>query len=178
MVVRKRKKKNKLRGHRSMGKGDTKNNRGGGSRGGRGRAGSKKHKRFSYLHEVGMLRKLKPKIKFDSLNLKDIDKKITELTLQKDSQKEDGLVVFDGKKQRIEKILSVGELKQKAFFKNVAFSKKAAEKIEKAGGKIENKKDTASETSKSGSKNETKTSNDLAAGTKVPTDLAVEVDKK
>ena len=161
MVVRKRKKKNKLRGHRSMGKGDTKNNRGGGSRGGRGRAGSKKHNRLKYLHEVGMLRKLKPKFKLDSLNLKDIDKLITQLSLKKDTQKEDGLVVFDGRKQGIEKILSVGELKQKAFFKNVAFSKKAAEKIEKAGGKIEDKKDTANKSIES-------------HGIKESTDLAVE----
>ena len=49
----------------------------------------------------------------------------------------EGMLVFDGKKLGVEKILGVGELHRKAFFKNVALSKKAVQKIQKAGGKIE-----------------------------------------
>jgi len=143
VVVRKRKKKNKLRARRTFGKGDTKNNRGAGVRGGRGRAGSKKHNKMKYLSEVGTLRKLKPKKKYPSLNLDDINKLIEKISKQKESEKHEGLLVFDGKKLGIRKILSVGELKQKVFFKNVSLSKQALEKVEKAGAKFsgETKKD-------------------------------------
>ena len=57
MTIRKRKKKNKLRGHRTHGKGDTKNHRGAGSRGGVGRAGSHKHKFTKYYGEFGTEKK-------------------------------------------------------------------------------------------------------------------------
>lgn len=137
MVERKRKKKNKLRANRTMGKGNTKNNRGGGSRGGRGRGGSKKHKRQLFLHEVGALRKLKPKKKGLALNLFDVNKRLEAIAGQKDAIKEEGMIVFDGKKERVKKILSTGKILQKAFFKNVLASAKAVEKIEEQGGKID-----------------------------------------
>ena len=57
MTVRKRKKKNILRGHRTHGHGDTKNGRGAGSRGGVGRAGSHKHKFTKYAGEFGIEKK-------------------------------------------------------------------------------------------------------------------------
>ncbi len=140
MTERKRKKKNKMRGNRTFGYGDTKNNRGGGSRGGRGDAGSKKHKRQLYQHEVGALRRLKPKQKLLALNLHDINKKITALLAKKDPQKENGMIVFDGKKLGVGKILGVGEISHKAVFKNVSASMQAAEKISKIGGKLEMQK--------------------------------------
>ncbi len=136
MVERRRRKKNRLRANRTMGKGNTKNKRGAGTRGGRGRGGSKKHKRQLFLHEVGALRKFKARKKLPALNLRDGNKLVEKLLTQKDVQKEDGLVVFDGKKMRIEKVLSVGELHHKIVFKNVLVSKKAAEKISVAGGKV------------------------------------------
>ncbi|MBI2597707.1 MAG: uL15 family ribosomal protein [Candidatus Diapherotrites archaeon] len=145
MVERKRKKKNRLRGQRTMGKGDTKNKRGAGTRGGRGRAGSGKHERNLYFHEVGALRKLKPKKKGLALNLKDINRMLEELGQKKETEKEEGLIVFDGKKTGVKKILSTGHLVHKAVFKNVTASKKAIEKIGASGSKIENQKETFEE---------------------------------
>ena len=59
MVVRRRKKKNKLRGQRTHGGGGTKNRRGAGCRGGVGKAGSHKHKFSKYYVEFGIKKKLK-----------------------------------------------------------------------------------------------------------------------
>ena len=53
MPERTRRKKNKLRGNRTHGKGNTKNHRGAGSKGGRGRAGSHKHKFSKYYKTFG-----------------------------------------------------------------------------------------------------------------------------
>jgi hypothetical protein len=47
------------------------------------------------------------------------------------------LILLDGEKQGLGKVLSRGELKHKVFFKNVFASKKAVEKIKALGGKIE-----------------------------------------
>ena len=145
MTQRTRRKKHKLRVNRTMGHGDTKNNRGGGSRGGRGDAGSKKHKRQLYQHEVGALRKLKPKQKQLALNLEDVSKKIARLLEQKDAEKLNGEIVFDGKKMGVGKILGVGELRHKAVFRNVSASAKAFEKIKKECGKFEQETETGAE---------------------------------
>jgi large subunit ribosomal protein L15 len=125
MVVRKRKRVNKLRGNRTHGGGDKKNRRGAGSRGGRGRAGSHKHKFSKYWMTFGMKRKLKAKKKLESVNLQEIHKFLDEKG------------VLDGAAKGIGKILGKGELKRKIIVKNVKVSKIAAEKIEAAGGKIQ-----------------------------------------
>ena len=58
MVVRKRKKLvNKMLGQRTRGNGDTKRRRGAGSRGGRGLAGSHKHKYSKYAGKFGQEKK-------------------------------------------------------------------------------------------------------------------------
>ena len=125
MVVRKRKRVNKLRGNRTHGGGDKKNRRGAGSRGGRGRAGSHKHKFSKYWMTFGMKRKLKAKKKLESVNLQEIYKYL------------DDKGIFDGAAKGIGKILGKGELKRKIIVKNVKVSRIAAEKIEAAGGKIQ-----------------------------------------
>ena len=147
MTDRKRKKKNKLRGHRTMGKGDTKNRRGAGSRGGRGNAGSRKHKRQLFLWRVGSLRRLKPKKKMPAINLTDASRMLEKMKSEKEAKKEGNLLVFDGQKQRIGKILSVGTLLVPAVFRNVSASRRAAEKIEQAGGKIDLPRQTEQEES-------------------------------
>jgi len=125
MVVRKRRRVNKLRGNRTHGGGDKKNRRGAGSRGGRGRAGSHKHKFSKYWMTFGMKRKLKAKKRLESVNLQEIDKYLDEKG------------VIDGKAKGIGKIIGKGELKRKIIARNVRVSKIAAEKIIAAGGKIE-----------------------------------------
>ena len=132
MTVRKRKKKNKLRGHRTHGKGDTKRKRGAGSRGGRGRAGSHKHKYSIYYKDFGGKIKLKPKKKGIALNLKDVKKELL--------KKEGAYYLLDGKKLKIAKILGRGTINFKLKVRNVALTKVAREKIQKAGGIVEEEK--------------------------------------
>jgi large subunit ribosomal protein L15 len=137
MVERKRKKKNKLRGQRSHGKGNTKNKRGAGCRGGRGRAGSHKHKFSKYYSDFGVKRKLKAKQKRDSINVGEIDSKIEKWIEQKKAERKNDLVVIDGKKIGIQKITGRGIIKEKILVKNVKLSEKARTTIEDADGEIE-----------------------------------------
>ena len=137
MTVRKRKKKNKLRGHRTHGKGDTKNKRGAGSRGGRGRAGSHKHKFTKYFGEFGQdKKKITGKPLGPSLNLDQIDAALPKWMEQKKVVKEGTNIVVDGKKLGFVKIIGRGQLDSKVVFENVKVSKKALEKLEKSGSTV------------------------------------------
>ena len=135
MIERKRKKKNKVRGERTHGKGDTKNNRGGGCRGGRGKAGANKGKFASIGRFLNRKTRLKAKPKKDSITLGYLDTKLDSLVAK-------GKVEMDGKKYVItpeagyEKILSQGNTTKQLILK-INASKKAIEKIESAGGKFE-----------------------------------------
>ncbi|MBN2127047.1 MAG: uL15 family ribosomal protein [Candidatus Diapherotrites archaeon] len=133
----KRKKKEKMRGHRSHGKGNTKNKRGAGCRGGRGKGGSKKHKFTKYYMEFGAKRTLKAKPQGKAINLSEIN-----FLLEKIQEKENGFIVFDGIKTGYSKILSKGTLNQKVLFKNVTASKKAIEKINESDSKIQGLEET------------------------------------
>ncbi|MCD6478404.1 MAG: uL15 family ribosomal protein [Candidatus Diapherotrites archaeon] len=135
MVVRKRKKKNKLRGKRTHGKGNTKNKRGAGSRGGRGRAGSARHKRMLFLGEEKK-KKLKPKKKPDAINLKELERLLDRLESEKRLVLENGLIVVDGKKLGFGKVLSRGNIKRGIKLINAKASEKALEKIINAGGTV------------------------------------------
>jgi large subunit ribosomal protein L15 len=121
MVVRRRKKVRKMRGKRSYGYGSHKKHRGGGSRGGRGKAGLKKHKKsWMTRYEPNHFGKSKFKVpirakkQIKAINLKDID------ILAKS----------------LNKVLSTGKLTKSLIIKARFFSNKAKEKIEKSGGKV------------------------------------------
>ena len=137
MVVRKRRKKEKLRGKRSHGKGNTKNKRGAGCRGGRGRAGSHKHKYTKYYKDFGTNKKLKIKGAVLAINLSDLSQKLPKLLENNRVEKEGDAFVIDGNKIGYGKILGRGSLKEKIVVRNMEVSKKAAEIIESAGGKVE-----------------------------------------
>ncbi|MBU0662127.1 uL15 family ribosomal protein [Candidatus Micrarchaeota archaeon] len=137
MVVRRDKKKIKLRGQRYHGGGNTKNRRGAGCRGGRGRAGSHKHKFSKYYGDYGMKRKLKAKKKGTALNICGLEKVIERLSAKKEVEKEGALIVIDGRELGIEKILGMGMIKEKVLLRNVMVSRRAKEAVEKAGGKVE-----------------------------------------
>lgn len=137
MVVRRRKKKNRLRGQRTHGKGNTKNKRGAGCRGGRGRAGSHKHKFSKYYMTFGVKRKLKAKEKPKAINLDELSERLAKLGREKKVEKEGDYIVINGNTLPVSKILSTGLISEKILVKNLAVSKKAKEKIEKAGGKVE-----------------------------------------
>nr|AJS11819.1 50S ribosomal protein L15P [uncultured archaeon] len=154
MTVRKRKKKHRMRGNRTHGGGNTKNRRGSGVRGGRGRAGGHKHKFSTYMHDFGVKKRLKPKtLKQKALNLEELERRIPEWIEEKKASREANGVIIDGKKTGFFKILSEGSINEKIILKNLKASKKAAEKIQKAGGMVESKeKQKKKETKQAGEK--------------------------
>ncbi len=135
-MERKRKKKDKQRGMRTHGKGNTKNSRGAGTRGGRGKAGSHKHKYSKYYKEFGGKKAMKPKKKPKALNLSELETELPGLLEKKKAVEKGGKVFLDGKTAGIGKILSRGSIKYKLSLKNIKASEKAAEKIIAAGGEI------------------------------------------
>ncbi|MGC8479007.1 MAG: uL15 family ribosomal protein [Candidatus Micrarchaeia archaeon] len=131
MVVRKEKRSRKYLGSRRWGVGNIKNARGAGDRGGVGQ-GRRKH-RFTYF--TAKAPELIGKKGFTPFG----HKKLREITLAEIGRR---LVAQKGKagadntlELRGYKVLSNGSITSGAVIKAAAFSKKAAEKIEKAGGK-------------------------------------------
>lgn len=135
MSSRKTKKVHKLRGHRSRGRGNVKNRRGSGNRGGRGNAGLHKHKwtytvKYDKDHfgACGFVRHVnaeKPK----TLNVWELNALISNGKIAKKGEMYS--YEFDGK------ILGSGEINYPIHIKAKSFTEKAIKKIEAAGGKIE-----------------------------------------
>lgn len=131
MVVRKKKKFRKFRGKRSYGYGSHKKHRGGGSRGGRGKAGLHKHK-WSYTVKYeparfgkrGFKRPVGAAKKVKTVNLRQLE------SLAGDKKK------IDLTELGYNKVLGSGKIKTGLEVVAEAFSKKAIEKIEAAGGKV------------------------------------------
>ncbi len=133
MVVRKRKKIRKMRGSRTQGYGSHKKHRGGGSRGGRGKAGMMKHKKSWMLkHEPGHFGKRGFKVppgskkQIKAITLKDVD------VLAKKLNKTE----IDISEFGYDKVLSTGKLTQPLTIKSKKFVDRAKKKIEEAGGKV------------------------------------------
>ncbi|MFA5764312.1 MAG: uL15 family ribosomal protein [archaeon] len=139
MVERTRRKKNKVRGERTHGQGDTKNNRGAGCRGGRGRAGADKGK-FASLGRLDARKyKLKAAIKGKIISLANLDIIIDRLVAKGKVVKEKDSYIIDSD-SGYEKILSQGNTDKKLIVR-INATDKAIEKIKKAKGKFEfNKK--------------------------------------
>jgi len=135
MTERKRRKKNRVRGERTHSKGSTKNQRGAGTRGGRGRAGSNKHK----FHSLGRVDKrkyrLKPKGKGKAISLGDLNERIPGLLEKGKATEEKGMVVV-GNESGYAKVLAQGNTDKKILLR-INASKGAVKKIEQAGGKFE-----------------------------------------
>ncbi len=128
-----RKKAVKMRGSKTHGYGCKKKHRGAGSRGGRGVAGLKKHRKFWMLkHDrehfgkrgFKSLSQRGIKTETKSINLRDLEMLID------DPKKE-----VDLKALGYDKVLGSGMIKKPLSIKAKAFSKKAIEKIEKVKGK-------------------------------------------
>lgn len=135
MARRKERKWKKFLATRTWGAGNTKNRRGKGSRGGKGYAGSHKH-RWAWILKYepdhfgrsGFVNKnAKPKL--DATNISTIASQVLGGKLKKEGSM--SVFEFDGK------ILGAGELSMPVHVKALAFSESAKAKIEKAGGKIE-----------------------------------------
>ncbi len=115
----------RLRGKRTHGHGNTKNARGSGCTGGKGRAGSHKHKFTKYYVDFGQRISLLPKKKLKTITLEALSEIIKD-------RKEINL-----KELGYDKILGKGNLKKPVVFTNAQATEIAKEKIEKAGGKIQ-----------------------------------------
>lgn len=136
MTDRKRRKKNTLRGHRYHGAGNVKNRRGAGCRGGRGKAGSHKHKYVNYHEQFGkhgfIPLKRKNSETSSEINLRKLADMIIQGKIPKDGEK----YLLD-KTLGYDKILGQGNIEHSLHIKGIAVSSSAKEKIEKAGGIIE-----------------------------------------
>ena len=114
-------------GTRRHGRGNIKNGRGAGQRGGRGNAGLKKHKftwvvKYApdYFGRKGFVRK---KIKVPVINLYEIQQKIEKGEIKDKFE-------FKGK------VLGTGVIAKPIEIKAIAFTKKAKEKLQQIGAKI------------------------------------------
>ena len=137
MTVRRRRKKNKLRGKRTHGAGDTKNRRGAGNKGGRGKAGSHKHKFSKYYGLFGTeKKKVMGKPKPLSLNIENVIAMLPLWEKEGKVEKNGGVFVLDGKKVGIGKILGRGQIGFPLYLKNIKASSQALAKIEKAKGRV------------------------------------------
>jgi len=134
---RRRKKTNKLRGNRSHGKGNTKNRRGAGCRGGRGKAGSHKHTYSKYWMEFGIKKRLKAKEREEAINLNELNGLIPLLLEKKQAVKEGEKIIIEGKNAGFSKVLGRGKIDFAIELKGIKASKKARKEIEEKGGKIE-----------------------------------------
>jgi len=142
-MIRKRRKKNRLRGQRTHGMGNTKNSRGLGTKGGQGRAGSHKHGFSKYWMTFGK-KGFKPKTRlaFEEIDLTDLNdyvnafKRKEESVLSNCFKEENGLLVLDLSKKKV-KILSNGSIQEKLVLRHALLSKKAKEKIQGIGGRVE-----------------------------------------
>ncbi|MDD5163988.1 MAG: uL15 family ribosomal protein [Candidatus ainarchaeum sp.] len=147
MAVRKRKRKNRYRGHRTHGAGNNKNRRGAGNRGGRGRAGSHKHKFNLYAGTFGTERpKLLPKSVARAINIDLIVQSLPKWIAEKKAEKTGEGIIIDGEKIGFDKLLGkTNVLREKLIIKNLKASKKASERILAAGGRIESEEETTEE---------------------------------
>lgn len=145
MFRNKNKKVVKLRGSHTHGGGSKKKRRGAGNRGGRGLAGTGKRgdqKKTLILKKIGKsyfgkkgfksIHKKRDKV----INLKYLNDYFEELVERGVIIKDKTKYIFNIKLNGYDKVLGSGNFNKKVTFINGVVSKKAKEKIEKAGGEI------------------------------------------
>ena len=134
MARRIKSRKRRHLGNRTFGAGNTKNRRGKGNKGGKGRAGWHKHKWLQTiklgLHKSRKIGFFSPQKKLVEHHLGEISKQIS---LGKWPQ-ENGFYKID--LGHAGKVIATGEINFPAEVKAGAFSEGAAKKIEKAGGRV------------------------------------------
>jgi len=137
----KKRKVRKQRGSRTHGYGRVSQHRGGGQRGGHGKAGRHKHK-WTYIvkYEPDYFGKhgFKPprRRKANAINVGELDEKISELLKEKKAgKKEDGFHI-DLHQIGYDKLLGSGQVTYPLIIKVDSYSKTAEEKVRKAKGRI------------------------------------------
>ncbi len=142
-MARKNRKIHKKRGSRTSGHGHHNKNRGSGNRGGVGKAGGHKGKWSwviknypDYFGRHGFDLPVESKNVYRSINIGTLDEALDELL-------KDGVAVKKGKgfevdltKTGYSKVLGSGQISKSLTIRAGAFSSRAVEKIEKAGGKV------------------------------------------
>ena len=139
MVVRRRKKVRKMRGSKTHGYGSKKKHRGKGSKGGKGFAGSKDHKRQMVLQmdpehfgKRGFKRGFYPSLKRKRerervITLRELDK-----LAEKEGKDEINLLEYGYKR-----VIAGGNVTRALRIKVERITERAREKIESAGGSVE-----------------------------------------
>jgi len=130
------------RGTRSCGYGNAQKHRGAGSRGGRGNAGSGKHKQIKRKQEGQVFGKVgfkrHPSLVSDVrvINLSEIDKRIEGWAQEEKAKKTAGDYSIDLSPLGYDKVLGGGKLTHKIQIKADSFSESAKRKIDEADGKV------------------------------------------
>jgi large subunit ribosomal protein L15 len=145
-MAQKDRKIRKLRGTRTCGYGNTQKHRGAGSRGGRGMAGSKKHKwsfiskNFpNYFGRRGFKRpqKILRKEKIKVINLSEIEEKFDKFLKEGKIKKTGKKFELNLKELKYDKLLGKGKITHPLMIIINSYSEKALKKIQEVGGKIE-----------------------------------------
>jgi len=145
-MIRRKRKVRKLRGSHTHGWGCKKKHRGGGSKGGKGMAGTGKRKNTKWTwvikydpHHLGKHGFHRPKAvqRVPSvINLREISEN---LALFKDmgiAYEEEGKLVVDVTQLNVDKVLGAGKLTEPVVLKAYYVTPKAEEKIKAAGGEV------------------------------------------
>lgn len=137
----KKRKTRKKRGSRTHGYGQVGQHRGGGQRGGHGKAGLRKHKwthTIKYAPERLRKHGFKPPKRKEvcAINVGKLDEQIISILDNKQAKKtKNGIRVYLNR-LGYDKLLGKGQVTHPLIVRVESYSKSAAEKIEKAGGKI------------------------------------------
>ncbi len=130
----------KFRGSRTCGGGTSKNRRGAGNRGGRGRCGGVKHHFVLALKggytrgKYGFKRPLKSISSISIVNVGELDELADQLVEDGFAKHEDGVYHINLEDLEIEKVLGTGQVSKNMVVTATSFSGSARDKIEAAGG--------------------------------------------
>lgn len=130
----------KFRGSRTCGGGTSKNRRGAGNRGGRGRAGICKHHAIKAIlmgygqGKYGFTRPVKTQKHTSVVNVGELDELADELVVGGFAQVENGKYIIDLPSLDIDKVLGKGRVTKQLEVIASDFSSSAREKIESSGG--------------------------------------------
>ncbi len=141
MMPHKKRKTRKERGSRTHGYGIIGQHRGGGQRGGRGKTGGKKHKwtyTVKYTPERFGKHGFKPprRREVKALNVGELDEQISKLIADKKARKTKEGVKVNLNQLGYNKLLGRGEVTHPLIVQVDSHSEAAAEKIQKARGKV------------------------------------------
>jgi large subunit ribosomal protein L15 len=150
-------KKRRQRGSRTHGGGSHKNRRGAGHRGGRGRAGSRKHEQHNYppLEKSGFKRPQKTERDVREVTVRELDEDAALYAADGLAEETDGGyeldardVVEDGHEADAVKVLGTGQVRNELTVVADAFSESATDLIESAGGeaRLSDRAETETET--------------------------------